>query len=109
MLPYLSLNAAATFIFVVSVFADRIPSGDHTVGPKYDVDPALTDLGNPPGTFFSFLMKTNLSNIYNGTSPTFVGAECHGPSPGECCHKAASPGPCAVNWERNITVYVPSG
>lgn len=30
------------------------------------------------------------------------------PTPGECCHKASSPGPWEVNWGRNVTVYIPA-
>ena len=87
---------------------DRVPSGDHTTSPPYTVDPALTDQGNPRGRFFSFLMVTNESAAFNGSSPTFVGAACHGPQPGECCHKLSPPGPCEINWLRNISLYRPA-
>ena len=110
-MPFLASWRPIAASLVAAAFSsaeNRIPSGDHTVEPPYSVDPALTELGNPAGRYFSFLLETNQSRIFNGTSPTFVGAECHGPTPGECCHKASSPGPCEINWERNVTVYIPA-
>jgi iron(III)-enterobactin esterase len=53
-------------------------------------------------------MTTNQSRVFPGTDPTFAGAECHGPTPGECCHKASPPSPCGINWERLVSVYVPA-
>jgi S-formylglutathione hydrolase FrmB len=52
---------------------------------------------------------TASSRIFNGTDPTFVGTECDGPTPAECCHKAPPvDSRCVINAVRNISVYVPS-
>lgn len=107
-MPHPLRCAAAAALLCTAQAADRIPSGDHAVAPPYAVDPALTAQGNPAGSFFSFSLQTNASRVFNGSSPTFAGAACHGPTPGECCHKDSPPGPCEVNWERNITLYVPA-
>eukprot|EP00037_Helgoeca_nana_P037273 m.15329 g.15329 ORF g.15329 m.15329 type:complete len:149 (-) comp8631_c0_seq2:801-1247(-) len=82
-----------------------VPSnGEVTIGPPYTTQPALTAQGAQRGTTFVVQWNMTSARTFNGTSPTFDGAECSGPRPGECCHKTMA---CAVRWIRNISVYIP--
>jgi iron(III)-enterobactin esterase len=45
-------------------------NGDYTVGPDYEIDPELTDRGNPKGDLFEFEMPLRDSKIFPGTDAT---------------------------------------
>lgn len=82
--------------------------GEFVVAPPYAPDPALSDQGNPRGATFLVVLQTSASSIFNGSDPTFAGTACDGPTPAECCHKAAPVNNrCAVNAQRSVSVYVP--
>lgn len=65
-------------------------NGSFEVGPKYRMDPDLTDKGNPKGKTFTFSMKLADSKIFDGKDKTL------------------EPEKKKVNVERKITVYVPA-
>lgn len=64
-------------------------NGDHVVGPDYEIDPDLTDQGNPKGKSFEFSMPLADSKIFPGDDSTL--------DPGK-----------PVRKERKIFVYVPA-
>lgn len=64
--------------------------GEFTVGPEYNTDKDLTDLGNPKGKYFEFTMKLADSKIFRGDDKTL------------------EPEKKAVRTERKIFVYVPA-
>lgn len=68
---------------------DTEGNGDHVVGPTYEIDPDLTDQGNPKGKSFVFSMPLADSKIFPGDDPTL--------DPGK-----------PVREERKIFVYVPA-
>ena len=84
--------------------------GDFVVGPPPFVpDPALGPQGKKRGAAFNFSLVTAKSHFYPGNDSTFVGTECFGSSPAECCHKQPPvAGRCVVNAERSVQVYVPA-
>jgi iron(III)-enterobactin esterase len=45
-------------------------NGNHVIGPEYQIDPALTDLGNPKGKSFEFSMSLAESKIFRGDDAT---------------------------------------
>ncbi len=64
-------------------------NGDHIVGPDYEIDPDLTDRGNPQGRQFEFTMKLADSKIFPGTDETLDSSK-------------------EVRVERRIFVYIPA-
>lgn len=64
--------------------------GNFTIGPEYKVDPDLTDLKNPKGKTFEFLMPLAESKIFPGTDKTL------------------DPAKKPVRKDRKITVYIPA-
>ena len=82
---------------VVSVSADEgytenpgaEGNGNHAVGPEYEIDPDLTDRGNPKGRSFEFSMPLADSSIFRGDDSTL---------------DASKP----VRVARKIFVYVPA-
>jgi hypothetical protein len=64
--------------------------GKVTIGPSYQMDPDLTDRGNPKGKSFEFSMKLADSKIFRGDDPTL--------------DREKKP----VRNERKIFVYVPA-
>src|SRR2546427_668286 len=64
--------------------------GKFTIGPAYQVDPDLTDRGNPKGKSFEFKMRLAVSKIFRGDDSTL------------------EPEKKAVRKERKIFVYVPA-
>jgi len=44
--------------------------GKYTIGPDYQIDPDLTDLGNPKGKYFEFTMRLADSKIFRGDDST---------------------------------------
>jgi enterochelin esterase family protein len=64
--------------------------GEFTIGPEYDTDKDLTELGNPKGKYFEFTMKLADSKIFRGDDKTL------------------EPEKKAVRTERKIFVYVPA-
>lgn len=64
--------------------------GDHTVGPDYEIDPDLTDRGNPKGRSFEFSTPLADSKIFRGDDATLLPAQKQ------------------VRKERKIFVYVPA-
>jgi hypothetical protein len=101
----LPLNRVLTSVFVLSAFVlttscvtskfpDESPGvegdGVVTVGPAYQVNPDLTDRGNPKGKAFEFTMKLADSKIFPGTDSTLT------------------PEKKPVRKERRISVYVPA-
>lgn len=65
-------------------------NGDHTIGPEYQIQPDLTDRGNPKGKSFQFSMPLAESKIFKGDDPTL------------------EPDKKPVRKERKIFVYVPA-
>ena len=63
--------------------------GDHTIGPEFKMDPALTDQGNPKGKNFQFKMRLEDSRIFRGDDSTLNRKK-------------------PVRKERKIFVYVPA-
>ncbi len=45
-------------------------NGNHSVGPDYTIDPALTEQGNPQGKNFEFTMRLADSKIFRGDDAT---------------------------------------
>ncbi len=64
-------------------------NGDFTVGPKYKIDPDLTDRGNPKGKTFEFSMPLSQSKIFPGDDKTLDSRK-------------------DVRKERKIVVYIPA-
>jgi iron(III)-enterobactin esterase len=64
--------------------------GEFTIGPEYDTDKDLTELGNPKGKYFEFTMKLADSKIFRGDDKTL------------------EPEKKAVRTERKIFAYVPA-
>src|ERR1041384_764482 len=64
--------------------------GKFTIGPEYNIDRDLTDLGNPKGKYFEFSMRLADSKIFRGDDKTL------------------EPAKKAVRTERKIFVYVPA-
>jgi enterochelin esterase-like enzyme len=64
-------------------------NGDYIIGPDYEIDPDLTDLGNPKGLSFKFTMPLVESGIFPGDDSTL--------DPNK-----------EVREEREIKVYVPA-
>ncbi len=64
--------------------------GSFTIGPDYQIDPDLTDKGNPKGKLFTFSMALADSKIFRGDDKTL------------------DPAKKPVKKERKITVYVPT-
>ena len=64
-------------------------NGNHVVGPDYEIDPDLTDQGNPQGKYFEFSMPLAESEIFRGDDPTLDPSK-------------------PVRKERKIFVYVPA-
>lgn len=64
--------------------------GNHMVGPDYQIDPDLTDKGNPKGKSFEFAMRLADSKLFRGDDSTL------------------EPTKKQVRVERKIYVYVPA-
>lgn len=64
--------------------------GNYVIGPEYNIDPDLTDQGNPKGRNFEFSMPLAESKIFRGDDPTL------------------DPERKPVRKERQIFVYVPA-
>ncbi len=64
--------------------------GRHTVAPPYSMDRDLTDLGNPTGKYFEFIMPLANSKIFPGDDVTL------------------EPANKPVRTERKIFVYIPA-
>ena len=64
-------------------------NGDHVIGPGYQIDPDLTDRGNPKGKSFEFVMPLANSKIFRGDDSTLNPKK-------------------PVRKERKIYVYVPA-
>jgi enterochelin esterase-like enzyme len=91
-----SLVMAAAPSFILRA-ADELPespgetgNGRFTIGPKYTIDPDLTDRGQPKGRTFQFSMPLAESRLFNGTDKTL------------------EPGAKPVRAARTITVYIPA-
>jgi len=63
--------------------------GDFVIGPDYEVDPDLTDRGNPKGKLFEVSMPLQNSRIFNGKDATLDSKK-------------------PVRSERKIFVYIPA-
>lgn len=93
---YLLSAALGGFLSSPSVYADEYSedpgtdgNGNHIIGPVYDIDPDLTDRGNPKGKLFEFSMPLRESKIFPGDDPTLDSRK-------------------PVREERKIFVYVPA-
>src|SRR5439155_12759725 len=64
-------------------------NGDIIIGPDYQIDPELTDRGNPKGKYFEFSMRLADSKIFPGDDVTLDSRK-------------------PVRQERKIFVYVPA-
>lgn len=89
-----SFRIAASLLFVglISCVAFAEPTqrnGDFVVGPDYQIDPDLTDQGNPKGKYFEFSMPLADSKIFDGKDSTLNPKK-------------------DVRKERKIFVYVPA-
>src|SRR5438105_3489808 len=84
----------ATSRCIAAEFPDEKPGaegdGKVTVGPAYQIDPDLTDRGNPKGKSFEFTMRLADSKIFPGNDSTL------------------NPEKKQVRKERRIFVYVPA-
>jgi enterochelin esterase-like enzyme len=69
--------------------ASAIENGDVVVGPDYQIDPDLTDKGNPKGKSYMFTMPLSDSKIFRGEDSTLTRRR-------------------SIRKERKIFVYVPS-
>ena len=67
----------------------RTGDGDFIIGPEYQIDPDLTDQGNPKGKLFEFSMPLADSEIFDGTDETLDPSK-------------------PVRTERKIWVYIPA-
>lgn len=67
-----SFRIAASLLFVglISCVAFSQGNGDFVVGPDYQIDPDLTDQGNPKGKYFEFSMPLAESKIFDGKDTT---------------------------------------
>src|SRR5262245_18438535 len=65
-------------------------NGKFTIGAEYQIDPDLTDRGNPKGKSFEFTLRLADSKIFRGDDSTL------------------EPQKKAVRTERKIFVYVPA-
>ncbi|XOV95321.1 MAG: alpha/beta hydrolase [Bacteroidota bacterium] len=74
-------------VLIVSAQNDS-GNGNFVIGPDYQIDPDLTDLGNPKGKYFEFSMRLADSKIFPGTDTTLDPKKM-------------------VREERKIFVYVP--
>ncbi len=68
---------------------DAIKSGNEIVGPDYTIDRDLTDLGNPKGKLFEFMMPLSSSKSFDGKDSTLDPKK-------------------EVRSERKISVYIPA-
>ena len=64
-------------------------NGNFIIGPDYQIDPDLTDRGNPKGKYFEFSLRLADSKIFPGNDATLDARK-------------------AVRKERKIFVYVPA-
>lgn len=64
-------------------------NGNHVIGPDYQIDPDLTDRGNPKGKLFEFFMPLAESKIFRGDDATLDTNK-------------------KVRAERKISVYIPA-
>jgi len=81
-----SIRAAETYTETAGSDGD----GEFTIGPSYQIDPDLTDRGNPHGKSFEFTMRLADSKIFRGDDSTL------------------DPEKKPVRKERKIFVYVPA-
>lgn len=84
--------AASALTFAADEYSENPGSegnGNHTVGPDYQLDPDLTDQGNPKGKLFEFSMPLAESKIFRGDDATLAPEK-------------------KVRKERKIFVYVPA-
>src|SRR5665647_3300128 len=60
------------FLFVIVSLTSRQATGQEKIiiGPDYQIDPDLTDLGNPKGNYFEFTMRLADSKIFRGDDST---------------------------------------
>src|SRR5947208_2921256 len=71
------LLAAALLLTLLSgsaIAAEAPAEGDGkiTIGPDYQINPDLTDRGNPKGKAFQFSMRLADSKIFRGDDPTLT-------------------------------------
>ncbi|MDA0349142.1 MAG: alpha/beta hydrolase-fold protein [Verrucomicrobia bacterium] len=64
-------------------------NGNFIIGPDYKMDPDLTDLGNPKGSYFEFSMRLADSKLFRGDDTTLDSQK-------------------PIREERKIFVYVPA-
>ena len=64
-------------------------NGNIVIGPEYQIDPDLTDKGNPKGKLFQFAMRLEDSKIFRGDDTTLEPSK-------------------KVRKERKISVYIPT-
>jgi len=89
-----TMNFVRTVLFgwtitVLAVAGEPPGNGNVVIGPQYQLDPALTDQGNPQGRQFEFTLKLAESRIFPGTDSTLDPAK-------------------DVRKDRKIWVYVPA-
>jgi len=58
-------------MFLIGILSSRLTGQEKMViGPKYKLDPLITDLGNPKGNSFEIKMSLSESNIFRGDDLT---------------------------------------
>ena len=85
----LALAFLVTIISGASHAEEISGNGDFVIGPDYQIDPDLTDQGNPKGKLFEFSMPLAESKIFDGKDTTLDPKK-------------------DVRTERKIFVYVPA-
>ncbi|MCM2370221.1 alpha/beta hydrolase [Aporhodopirellula aestuarii] len=69
----LTCAAVATILLggnLTSLTGQDLQNGDFVVGPEYEIDPDLTDRGNPKGKSFEFKIRLADSKIFRGDDVT---------------------------------------
>lgn len=89
LLPLLALTFLFAFLPSASQAEEISGGGDFVIGPDYQIDPDLTDQGNPKGKVFEFSMPLSQSKIFDGKDTTLNPKK-------------------DVRTERKIFVYVPA-
>ncbi|PHS06947.1 MAG: enterobactin esterase [Blastopirellula sp.] len=86
------LSLASTPLFSAENYSEypgTKGNGDFVIGPEYQIDPDLTDQGNPKGQLFQFSMRLADSKIFRGDDSTLDSKK-------------------PVREERKIFVYIPA-
>ncbi|MBA2116659.1 alpha/beta hydrolase [Bremerella alba] len=89
LLPFLALTFLITVLSCFGQAEEISGGGDFVIGPDYQIDPDLTDQGNPQGKYFEFSMPLANSKIFDGKDTTLNPKK-------------------DVRAERKVLVYIPA-